>query len=128
MLELRPNAGSREQFVETVNRRQRPEGYRLVAAFEDGHEPAAAIAGFRTGHFQAWGYAMYIDDLSTRAPFRGRGHGGALMDWLIAEARRLGCSQLHLDSGVGPDRQAAHRLYMNKRMRISAHHFAMELG
>ncbi|HVA25259.1 MAG TPA: GNAT family N-acetyltransferase [Chloroflexota bacterium] len=128
MLDLRPQAGSREQFVENVNRLQRAEGYRLVAAFEDGVEQAAAIAGFRTCHFQSWGYAMYVDDLSARAQFRGRGHGGALMDWLLAEARRLGCGQLHLDSGVGPDRQTAHRLYLNKRMRISAHHFSLDLG
>jgi len=104
MIELRPHAGRAEQFVETVNRLQRPEGYRLVAAFEDGQEQAAAVAGFRTGHHQAWGLAVYVDDLSTRAQFRGRGHGGALMDWLLAEARRLGCAQLHLDSGVGADR------------------------
>lgn len=128
MLELRPNAGSCEQFVYTVNRLQRPEGYRLAAAFENGQDQAAAIAGFRTGHHQAWGYAMYLDDLSTRALFRGQGHGGALMDWLITEARRLGCGQLHLDSGVGPDRQTAHRLYLNKRLRISAHHFSLDLS
>jgi GNAT superfamily N-acetyltransferase len=128
MLELRPRAGSLERFVETVNRLQRPEGYRLAASFEDGHEQAVAVAGFRTAHFQSWGYALYVDDLSTLARDRGRGHAGALMGWLIAEAQRLGCAELHLDSGVGPDRQAAHRLYLNKRMRISAHHFALELG
>ena len=128
MLELRPRAGSLEHFVDVVNRLQRPEGYRLVASFEDGQEQAAAVAGFRTGHFQSWGYALYVDDLSTRAACRGRGHAGALMDWLIGEARRLGCGQLHLDSGVGPDRETAHRLYLNKRMRISAHHFQIVLG
>ena len=52
---------------------------------------------------------------------------GALLDWLIEEARRLGCGQLHLDSGVGPDREDAHRLYLNKRLRISAHHFQLDL-
>ena len=46
------------------------------------------------------------------------------MDWLIEEAKRLHCDQLHLDSGVGPDRTDAHRLYFNKRMRISSFHFS----
>jgi GNAT superfamily N-acetyltransferase len=127
MLELRPYAGSVSDFVERVNRRQRPEGYRLSAAFEQGEDQAVAIAGFRTGHFLAWGFTLYVDDLSTRAAFRGRGHGGALMDWLEHEARRLGCDQLHLDSGVGPERQTAHRLYLNKRMRTSSYHFALDL-
>lgn len=43
---------------------------------------------------------------------------------LVEEATRLGCGQLHLDSGVGIDRADAHRLYMNAGLVISAHHFA----
>jgi GNAT superfamily N-acetyltransferase len=114
---------SQEEFVDRVNRLQRPEGYRLVAAFEEGEEQAVAAAGFRPGNQLARGFHIYIDDLSTRAAFRGRGHAGALLDWIDAEARRLSCRQVDLDSGVGADRQAAHRLYFNKRMRISSYHF-----
>jgi len=128
MLELRPRIGTREQFVDRVNRVQRAEGYRLVGVFEDGEEQAATAGGFRVIHFLAWGDAMYLDDLSTRAAFRGRGHGGEILDWCMAEARRLGLEQFHLDSGVGIDRMAAHRLYLNKGMRISSHHFQIEIG
>lgn len=123
LLELRPAIGSREEFVERVNRVQRGEGYRVVGSFVEADKQAAAAAGFRTQHFLAWGYALYVDDLSSRPGFRRQGHSGALMDWLLEEARRLGCEQLHLDSGVGPDREEAHRLYLNKRLRISSHHF-----
>jgi hypothetical protein len=42
---------------------------------------------------------------------------------LRAEARRLQCDELHLDSGVGPERQDAHRLYFNAGMRIASYHF-----
>jgi GNAT superfamily N-acetyltransferase len=128
MLELRPRIGSAEEFVARVNDLQRPEGYRLVASFADGDEQAAGAAGFRTAHFLAWGHALYVDDLSSRPGFRRQGHAGALLDWLLAEARRLGCGQLHLDSGVGLDREAAHRLYLNKRLRISAHHFQIDVS
>jgi len=127
MFELRTKIGSEVEFVERVNRLQRPEGYRLVGSFADGDARAAAAAGFRTAHFLAWGHALYVDDLSSRPGFRRQGHAGALLDWLLEEARRLGCGQLHLDSGVGQDREDAHRLYLNKRLRISAHHFQMEL-
>jgi GNAT superfamily N-acetyltransferase len=120
-LELRPHLSSLEDFVKQVNEEQRPEGYRLLGSFEDGVEDAAAIAGFRTGHMLARGYHLHIDDLSTRAAFRRRGHGASLLEWLLAEARRLGCAQLHLDSGV--HRYDAHRLYLNQRMDITAHHF-----
>jgi len=127
MLELRSKIGSESEFVARVNDLQRPEGYRLVGSFAESDPDAVAAAGFRTAHFLAWGYAVYVDDLSSRPGFRRQGHAGALMDWLIEEARRLGCGQLHLDSGVGPDREDAHRLYLNKRLRISAHHFQVDL-
>jgi len=128
MLELRPRIGDAAAFAEHVNRALRPEGYRLVASFEEGDQRAVAVAGFRTMRMLAWGHVLYVDDLSTRAAYRGRGHASGLLRWLLDEARRLGCDQLHLDSGVGPDRQAAHRLYLDHRMRISAHHFAIDLG
>jgi GNAT superfamily N-acetyltransferase len=128
MRELRPSVGSEAEFVERVNRLQRPEGYRLVGAFVEGNEQAAAAAGFRTGHSLPWGHAVYCDDLSTREAFRRQGHARALIDWMIAEGRRLGCDQFHLDSGVIPDeREHAHRLYFSMRMRITAYHFAMRL-
>ena len=123
MLELRPNIGSSADFVRTVDEKQRPQGYRLIASFDDEDEQAAGAAGFRVLDYLAWGHALYCDDLSTREKYRGRGHAGALMDWMVEEARRLGCGDFHLDSGVGPDRQTAHRLYFNKGMRISAFHF-----
>ncbi|HET7467083.1 MAG TPA: GNAT family N-acetyltransferase [Candidatus Dormibacteraeota bacterium] len=123
MLELRPKIGSSADFVRAVNEKQRPQGYRLVASFADGDEQAAGVAGFRVLDYLAWGHALYCDDLSTRAMYRGRGHAGNLMDWMVEEARRLGCGEFHLDSGVGPDRQTAHRLYFNKKMRVSSFHF-----
>jgi hypothetical protein len=46
---------------------------------------------------------------------------------MIAEAIRLNCGQFHLDSATSPDRADAHRLYMNKGMRITAHHFQCTL-
>jgi GNAT superfamily N-acetyltransferase len=125
MLELRPQVGSLEAFLERVAA-QRRDGYRLVASFEDGEEDAAAVAGFRTGESLAWGRFLYVDDLATRADRRRRGHGGALMRWLADEAERLGCDQLHLDSGL--QRRDAHRLYLASGMRVTGHHFARPVG
>ena len=124
MRALRTNLSDEGAFVHLVDEVQRPEGYRLAGAFEDDEEPAAAVAGFRVGNNIAWGHFLYVDDLSTRPEARRRGHGRALLDWLLEEAGRLGCDQLHLDSGVGLERADAHRLYLNAGMVISAHHFA----
>lgn len=90
----------------------------------EGESEAAAVAGFRIGHSVAWGHYLYVDDLSTLPDARRCGHGRALLDWLLEEAERLGCDQLHLDSGVGLDRADAHRLYLNAGMVIASHHFA----
>ncbi len=123
MRALRAHFTDVEAFVRRVDEVQRPEGYRLVGAFEESEAAAAAVAGFRCGHNLAWGDYLYVDDLSTHPDARHRGHGRALLDWLVEEAKRLGCEQLHLDSGVGLERADAHRLYMNANLVISAHHF-----
>ena len=120
--ELRPHLVESE-IVERVRRQERAHGYEMVFLAEEG--VPVALAGFREAEFLAWGRVLYVDDLITAARARGRGHGGVLMDWLIAEARRRGCAELHLDSGV--NRFSAHRLYHSRRLEISSHHFSRVL-
>jgi GNAT superfamily N-acetyltransferase len=123
--ELRPHVPSVAEFVERVNRAQRPGGYRLVASFapDGGAEPVAA-AGFRRLHTLAWGDIIYVDDLVTMEAHRGRGHARRLLDWILAEARRIGCGAVHLDSA--PHRHAAHRLYLGEGYVISSFHFSRD--
>ena len=127
MRELRPAYGDERAFVEYVDGVLRPGGYRLLGAFSPEHEAAVAVAGLRTGENLAWGHHLYVDDLSTAPEARRQGHAGALLDWLIDEARNVGCAQLHLDSGTGRERFDAHRLYYNHALAIHSHHFARGL-
>jgi GNAT superfamily N-acetyltransferase len=127
LLELRPHRAPPAAVVAAADA-QRAAGYRLVASFEPGEEDAAGVAGFRIAENLAWGKHLYVDDLSTRADRRGRGHAGALMRWLGAQACRAGCDELHLDSGVGPEREDAHRLYFNSGLRIASYHFSRPVG
>ena len=127
LLELRPHVGSPEAMAERIDA-QRAAGYRIVAAFDAGAAEAAAAAGFRIGENLAWGRFLYVDDLVTRADARGRGHADAVMAWVTEEAERAGCDELHLDSGVGPDREDAHRFYFRHRLRITSYHFARALA
>lgn len=122
----RPVLATRAAFTSWVNDRQRPEGYRLVASFTAERGEAAAVAGFRRLHALAWGDYLYVDDLITRPEFRGQGHADALFAWLVAEAGRLGCEQIHLDSGV--QRHTAHRFYLNHGLDITAYHFERSLS
>lgn len=127
MAALRPHVGSPDEFVRRVDKVQRAGGYRLLGFFVEGREPAVAAAGFRINDYLAWGHSLYCDDLSTVPAHRGHGYAAALLDWMMEEARRQGCGEFHLDSGVQADRESAHRLYFNKRMRISSYHFSRQV-
>lgn len=119
---LRPHIDPND-FLSQV-RRQQLQSYHILALALEGR--VASVAGFRFGEFLAWGRVLYIDDLSTLPEYRGRGFAGLLMDWLIDRAKAEGCHALHLDSGYA--RHAAHRLYLNKGLRMTSHHFALVLG
>jgi GNAT superfamily N-acetyltransferase len=122
MHELRPHL-TEDAFVAQVKRQMENHGYALMAASEAGR--VVAVAGYRVAEHLAWGRVLYVDDLVTPAASRKSGFGGALLDWLIARARQLGCAQFHLDSGVV--RHDAHRLYLSRKLTITSHHFALKL-
>lgn len=113
------------EFVAWVNEKQRPDGYRIVGAFLPEKRDAVAAAGFRVHCMLSRGLMLYVDDLVTIPEYRASGYAGQVFDWLVAEARRLGCERLHLDSGH--QRHDAHRFYLNHGMEITAHHFSMAL-
>ncbi len=122
MRQLRAHFDDEQKFVEQVER-QRASGYRMAFLEDDGG--VRAVAGYRMLESLFSGQFCYVDDLVTDAAGRSLGYGGALFDWLVAEARAAGCGKLELDSGV--QRFAAHRFYLTKRMIIASHHFSLEL-
>jgi GNAT superfamily N-acetyltransferase len=122
MVQLRPHL-TREEFPARVRRQRELAGYQLVFLEDAGAVRAAA--GFRVSECLAWGKFLYVDDLVTAECDRSKGYGSDLFDWLVARAKSLGCDRLELDSGV--QRFAAHRFYLQKRMDITSHHFAMRL-
>ena len=122
MRQLRTHFEDEQRFVQQVQR-QCADGYRM--AFLEDANGVRAVAGFRMSESLFAGRFCYVDDLVTDGSARSLGYGGALFDWLVAEARAEGCGKLELDSGV--QRFAAHRFYLTKRMIISSHHFSLEL-
>ena len=124
MAHLRTGLAGEHEFVSLVDNDLRPAGYRLVGVFSGSSSSAVAVAGFRLGQSLGWGRYLYIDDMSTLPETRRAGHGMRLLEWIAEEATRLGVDQLHLDSGVGLERAAAHRLYLNAGYFITSHHFA----
>ena len=122
MRQLRTHLAAEQDFLARVRRQQR-QGYLLAFVEQQGR--AVCVAGFRLLENLPWGRFVYVDDLVTDETARSHGHGEAMMNWLIDYARREDCDEFHLDSGV--QRFAAHRFYLNQRMDITSHHFAIRL-
>jgi GNAT superfamily N-acetyltransferase len=120
MRQLRPHL-SAESFAAQVRRQMQAHAYRLACVEAEG--VVKAVAGFRVSECLAWGRFLYVDDLVTDETERSRGHGEALLRWLIERAWSEGCDELHLDSGV--TRFGAHRFYLRHGMRIASHHFSL---
>jgi GNAT superfamily N-acetyltransferase len=123
MRELRPHFKSADKFIQQVLRQQR-DGYLL--AFLEANGQVRAAAGYRFLESLFSEKFLYVDDLVTRGCDRSRGFGGVLLDWLMTQARRRGCANLELDSGV--QRFDAHRFYLLKRMNISSYHFRIKIS
>ena len=121
--QLRP-ALDEERFVSQALRQIENDGYRATVLYDDTGTPRA-FAGWRVMEMLSVGRHISVDDLVTDEASRGRGYGKTMLDWLKAEAKRLGCEGLQLDSGT--QRQDAHAFYLRERMRIEAFHFGVGL-
>jgi GNAT superfamily N-acetyltransferase len=120
--QLRPHLDE-DAFVAQALR-QCEGGYRAVALYD--HGAPCAFAGWRVVEYLAHGRHAYVDDLVTDAGARSRGHGKALLDWLKAEARSLGCKSLQLDSGTR--RKDAHAFYLREGLRLDSFRFGIPLA
>ena len=123
MLQLRPHLRA-DDYLPTVRRMMKSDGYRLAAA-SDGRT-VTAVAGYRLMEMLYCGRLLYVDDLVSDETARSAGYGHALIEWLKNEARANGCAELHLDSGV--QRKDAHRFYFRERFTITGYHFTTPLA
>jgi len=119
LVQLRPQY-SLEAMVAQI-KKQQESGYQIACARID--EKMVSVAGFVVCEKLAWGKHIYIDDLVTDEANRSTGAGTALIRWLKAYGAKLGCRQLHLDSGVV--RFDAHRFYLRNGFNIDSHHFSI---
>jgi GNAT superfamily N-acetyltransferase len=119
MHELRPHIDE-EEFVSRVHAQAQVNDFQL--AYLRDQNLIVAVAGFRIGYNLAWGHYLYVDDLVTRTTHRSQGFGAILLRWLHDFARKAGCDQLHLDSGL--QRKSAHQFYERHGMPNTSLHFA----
>jgi GNAT superfamily N-acetyltransferase len=110
MCQLRPHLGE-EGYVGRI-REVRQGGYRLAVVVDDGQ--VRCVAGFSIQAYLYCGKHLYVDDLVTDRGSRSKSYGKLMLDWLVGEAKRTGCEQFHLDSGV--QRHSTHRFYFREGM------------
>jgi len=123
MRELRPHLASAESFLAQVQRMQ-TQGYRLLAALENG--TPVALAGYRNKEMLIHGHFIYVDDLITSASCRGQKLGERLLQFIFALAQAQHVSRVILDTGLG--NALAQRFYYRMGMLASGMHFVYELG
>ena len=123
MQQLRPHLDL-ASYLDAVSRMRRTDGFRLIAAHVDGE--ISGVAGIRVIEMLYCGRILVVDDLITDADARSGGVGRAMLAWLDAEAARLGCVQVHLDSGL--HRIDAHRFYEREGFQKTAWHFVRSIS
>lgn len=117
---LRPNL-TKENYLALIDKMEN-QTYRL-AYIEEENGNVPAIIGFRYMTMLYCGNIIYIDDLSTIPEARGKGYASQLLDFIIDLAQTQKLDGVHLDSGH--QRYDAHRLYLNKKFKITTHHFSL---
>lgn len=121
MKELRPHH-SLESFLTTMDDMKR-EGYHLL--YLEDESRMVSVAGFRFTTTLYDGLIIDFDDFVTVADGRSKGYGAIVFEHLVGIAKERSIKAIHLNSNHL--RYDAHRFYLNKKMKIMAHHFRLEL-
>ena len=118
MKELRPHLETEDDFVTRVTR-MNGQGYRILAAWEDGE--VVALAGYRLEENLVYGRFLYVDDLVAGEKTRGQGWGARLLERLTVYADQAECAKLVLDTGLANAR--AQRFYFREGLMTGAMRF-----
>ncbi|MBN3845907.1 GNAT family N-acetyltransferase [Paraburkholderia sp. Ac-20342] len=122
MRELRPHLTDAATFTAQA-RRQAGQGYRLLAVWQG--DQVKALAGYRLQENLLYGRFLYVDDLVTAADARGHGLGARLIDALREEARKQGCTNFVLDTGLA--NSLGQRFYFRQGLLAVGMHFRQPL-
>ncbi|SAL69670.1 N-acetyltransferase GCN5 [Caballeronia terrestris] len=123
MKQLRPHLTDAAAFTSQV-RRQREEGYRLLAAC-DG-DVILGLAGYRTQTNLIYGRFVYVDDLVVDANLQRSGIGGQLLEAVRQIARDVHCAHFVLDTGL--HMALAQRFYYRNGLLARGMHFVEPLN
>jgi len=122
MRELRPHLAGAAAFAAQA-RRQREQGYRLLAAWKAGQ--VMGLAGYRVQENLLYGRFVYVDDLVISTGGRRHGLGAELIEAVREEARRQDCAHLVLDTALS--NALGQRFYFRQGLLARGLHFSQQL-
>jgi GNAT superfamily N-acetyltransferase len=97
----------------------------ILAVADSGPDIVATIqVSFLPGLARRGALRAQIEAVRVHEAYRGRGLGGAILDWAIVEARQRGCALAQLTTDKS--RASAHRFY--ERLGFVASHEGMKLA
>lgn len=123
MQQLRPMLSDPQAFTRQIQR-QRENGYRLLAARENGR--VLGLAGYRLTENLLYGRFIYVDDLVVDASLQRRRLGEQLLDQVRQQTRSLGYRYLVLDTGM--HMALAQRFYFRQGLLPLGMHFSQDLS
>lgn len=123
MQQLRPHLTDATAFAAQIQR-QRQNGYRLMAARENGQ--VIGLAGYRLTENTLYGRFIYVDDLVIDAALQRRRLGEQLLDHVREETRARGYRWLVLDTGM--HMALAQRFYFRQGLLPLGMHFSQDLS
>ncbi|WP_323149570.1 GNAT family N-acetyltransferase [Pseudomonas oryzihabitans] len=120
---LRPHLADPQCYQAQLQRQAR-QGYRLLAAVEEGE--LVGLAGYRELENLLYGRFLYVDDLVVTPARQGDGLGAQLLAEVRRHAQGRGCAHLILDTGL--HMPLAQRFYFRQGLLARGLHFAERLA
>ena len=124
MKQLRPI--SEEEYLRLVETMRSEEGYRLFAMRDEKDGEIRGLAGLAIGTTLYHGKHVWVHDLVIDEPYRSKGVGSRLLDWIEDWAAARDCTRFELASGLWRDR--AHEFYENNGMDRYCYTFKKDLS
>lgn len=122
MRELRPHLEDCATYAIQIAH-QRAQGYRLLAAWNDG--AIVGLAGYRLMNNLLYGRFVYVDDLVVTASLHRAGVGERLLHAARQQAIALNCENFVLDTGL--HMALAQRFYFRQGLLAQGMHFVEPL-
>lgn len=99
------------------------QGYRLIALEDDGK--LIGISGFRVGRRLYCGKYLHIDNLVVDKACRKQGAALEMLEWMKAEAERIGCDCLLADTYI--ENAPAQALFKREGFTTRGYHLKQDI-